>query len=28
MSRFIKWLTGRADRAYGRDRDRNAAHLD
>jgi 2-oxoglutarate-Fe(II)-dependent oxygenase superfamily protein len=28
LSRFVKWLTGRADRAYGKDRDRNAAHLD
>ena len=27
-SRFVKWLTGRADRALGRNRDRNAAHLD
>jgi len=27
-SRFVKWLTGRADRRWGKDRDRNAAHLD
>ena len=28
MSRFIKWIAGRVDRWFGKDRDRNAAHLD
>ncbi|HKN78539.1 MAG TPA: 2OG-Fe(II) oxygenase, partial [Lysobacter sp.] len=28
FSRFIKWLGGRVDRWVGKDRDRNAAHLD
>ena len=28
LSRFVKWLTGRMDRDYGKDRDKNAAHLD
>jgi hypothetical protein len=28
MSRFVKGVTGRLDRWFGRDRDRNAAHLD
>jgi hypothetical protein len=27
-SRFVKWLAGRADRRWGKDRDRNAAHPD
>ena len=28
ISRFVKWLTGRVDRDYGKNRDKNAAHLD
>lgn len=28
LSRFVKWLTGRMDRGYGKHRDKNAAHLD
>jgi hypothetical protein len=28
MSRFVKWVTGRMDGWFGKDRDRNAAHLD
>jgi hypothetical protein len=28
FSRFIKWIGGRLDRWVGKDRDRNAAHLD
>jgi hypothetical protein len=28
LSRFVKWLTGRMDRDYGKHRDKNAAHLD
>ena len=28
LSRFVKWLTGRVDRDYGKHRDKNAAHLD
>ncbi|NUS60288.1 MAG: 2OG-Fe(II) oxygenase [Lysobacter sp.] len=27
-SRFVKWVAGRADRALGKHRDRNAAHMD
>ncbi|KGQ18742.1 hypothetical protein LF41_275 [Lysobacter dokdonensis DS-58] len=28
LSRFVKWIAGRADRDFGKDRDKNAAHLD
>jgi hypothetical protein len=28
LSRFVKWIAGRADGWFGKDRDRNAAHLD
>ena len=27
-SRFVKWVAGRADRWFGKNRDKNAAHLD